>query len=68
MRKIHKAFAINNLKAHINDKEECISVERFLVINLINNFSVVFVFYAYFNDVHIHSIKLISFQSRVYND
>ena len=68
MRKIHEAFVINNLKPQINDKEECISVKRFLVINLINNFSVVFVFYAYINDVHIHSINLISFQSCVYND
>ena len=52
MRKIHEAFVINNLKPQINDKEECISVKRFLVINLINNFLVVFVFYTYFKDVH----------------
>ena len=31
MRKIHEAFVINNLKPQINDKEECISVKRFLV-------------------------------------
>ena len=31
MRKIYEAFMINNLKPEINDKEECISVKRFLV-------------------------------------
>ena len=31
MTKIHEAFVINNLKPQINDKEECISVKRFLV-------------------------------------
>ena len=31
MRKIHEAFVINFLKPQINDKEECISVKKFLV-------------------------------------
>ena len=61
MRKIHEAFVINNLKPPINDKEECISVKRFLVIYLINNFSVVFVFYTCFNDVHTDTLSLFLF-------